>query len=114
MSVNCAEAVATVTAEALTGMVLVLEDDDPAEIEVSLAEVALTSAEVPVAELEDRTAELVEVVSIEDEGVVEDEEEPDDDAPLLEAPDAVATWEASESRIDFKIADGIHVVSELE
>jgi hypothetical protein len=117
MSVNWAEAVATVTTEALAGTV----DDAPDEIEV-----ALPVGEVSVVEPEDDVEEAVEDTSLadeelaEDEGAaedgeaIEDEEAVEDETPALEIPDAVATWEASESLIDFKTADGIHVVSELE
>jgi hypothetical protein len=111
ISVNWAEAVATVTAEALAGTV----DDAPGEIEV-----ALPAGDVSVAEPEDNVEEAVEDESLEDEVLAEDEGAAEDEAvadngiPVLEVPDAVEIWEASESRIDFKTADGIHVVSELE
>jgi hypothetical protein len=112
--------VATVITEALAETVLVPEDEAPEEVEAALDEMSLATDDVPVVELEDNVEEVAEDVSLEveelarDEEATEDEKVAGDELPALEVPDAVAIWAASESWIDFKIADGIHVVSELE
>jgi hypothetical protein len=106
--------VATVTTEELAGTVVVPDDEAPEEVDTSLA-----TEDVPVVKLEDNVDEVAEDVSLEVEEVARDEEAAEDeeladDETALEVPDAAAIWEASESWIDFKIADGIQVVSELE
>ena len=103
------------TTEELAGTVVVPDDEAPEEVDGSLA-----TEDVPVVKIEDNVDEVAEDVSLEveeiarDEEAAEDDEVADDELAALEVPDAVAIWEASESWIDFKIADGIHVVSELE
>jgi hypothetical protein len=109
-----------VTTEELAGTVVVPDDEAPEEVDTSLA-----TEDVPVVKLEDNVDEVAEDVSLEVEEIARDEEvardeeaaedeELADDETALEVPDAAAIWEASESWIDFKIADGIQVVSELE
>lgn len=91
MSVNWAEAVATVIAETLAEKVLVPEDEGPEDVEMSLM-----TDDVPVLELEDSVEEVADNESLEaeelarDEEAAEDEEVAEAELTVLEIPDAVA------------------------